>query len=415
MPASPLAPDRTAAATPIVGNERPLPVAIRGLVWGLAALAIGSLVAVGLLPLSSSYDDPWILPLFTGITASCGLVGAFIATRLPRNAVGWILWGFALATASGMVAQAYAAASLMEHGAGLPGTPVAAWYAGIPISPALAAVLLFLPVLFPEGRPPSRRWRPVLVLFSVMVGVVAFPPLFRPGPIQGIEVVSNPFGVPGIEPLIDTVAALGDVTAPFALPLAVGAPILRYRRGTAIERQQLKWFGSTAALAAAGLIAAVLVPDPYGTLGWVACMIALGFVPIAIGVAIFRYRLYEIDRIISRTLSYALVTALLAAVFIGMNLALQAVVSSATGVSTLGVAASTLVVAALFQPIRRRTQASVDRRFDRVRADAERAVAAFSARTRDEVDLAELHVSIVATVREAVHPEGAVLWLRRGP
>ncbi len=161
-------------------------------------------------------------------------------------------------------------------------------------------------------------------------------------------------------------------------------------------------------------LAATLLPQPYGQGAWIAASLSLGLVPVAIIIAILRYRLYEIDRIVSRTLSYALMTALLAAVFVGTNLGLQAIVSNATGGSTLAVAASTLVVAALFQPVRRRIQAQVDRRFNRARTDADRVVAAFAALTRDEVDLGELRRSIHATASEAVHPAGAALWLRAG-
>jgi hypothetical protein len=192
------------------------------------------------------------------------------------------------------------------------------------------------------------------------------------------------------------------------------AVVLRYRRGSPVERKQLKWFGSVAVLAFSMFFLAAVVPQPYGQGAWIAASLSMGLIPIAIGIAILRYRLYEIDRIVSRTLSYALVTALLAAAFIGTNLALQAVLVDATGGgTTLTTAASTLVVAALFQPVRRRIQRPIDRRFNRAGADAQRVVEAMSVTVRDEVDLERLRGSVVATASEAVHPAGAALWLRR--
>jgi hypothetical protein len=167
------------------------------------------------------------------------------------------------------------------------------------------------------------------------------------------------------------------------------------------------------ALAFSMFFTASLLPQPFGQWAWIVASLSLGLIPVAIGIAILRYRLYEIDRIVSRTLSYALVTALLAAVFVGTNIALQTVVVNATGGSTFIVAGSTLVVAALFQPVRRRIQAPIDRRFNRTRSDAERVVAAFTVQTRDEVDLATLRGSVLAAAAEAVHPAGAGLWLRR--
>ena len=180
-----------------------------------------------------------------------------------------------------------------------------------------------------------------------------------------------------------------------------------------MERKQLKWFGSVLVLALSAFFGATILPQPYGQWAWIVASLCMGLIPIAIGIAILRYRLYEIDRIVSRTLSYAVVTALLAGVFVATNLALQAVLVNATGGSTFTTAASTLVVAALFQPVRRRIQRPIDRRFNRAGADAQRVVEAMSVTVRDEVDLERLRGSVVATASEAVHPAGAALWLRR--
>ena len=238
--------------------------------------------------------------------------------------------------------------------------------------------------------------------------------LSRPGPLEGMPTVDNPLGMPALGGLPQALIDIGGIGALVCIPAGILAAVLRYRRGTAVERKQLKWFGSVLVLAFAMFFAATLLPQPYGQLAWIVASASIGLVPVAIGIAILRYRLYEIDRIVSRTLSYALVTALLAAAFIGTNLALQAVLVDATGGgTTLTTAASTLVVAALFQPVRRRIQRPIDRRFNRAGADAQQVVEAMSVTVRDEVDLERLSGSVVATASEAVHPAGAALWLRR--
>jgi hypothetical protein len=271
---------------------------------------------------------------------------------------------------------------------------------------------MLLPLLFPDGKVMSRRWGAVAVLLLVSATMTFVGALVRPGELEGMPGFENPLGMPALGGLPQGMVDLAGIGALACIPAGIVAAILRYRRGTAVERKQLKWFGSVLVFAFSMFFGAATLPQPYGQWAWVVASLTIGLIPLAIGIAVLRYRLYAIDRIVSRTLSYALVTGILAAAFLGTNLALQAVVSGATGGSTLTIAASTLVVAALFQPLRRRIQAPIDRRFNRARSDAELVVAAFSARTRDEVDLAQLHDTVVATVREAVHPAGAGLWLR---
>ena len=196
------------------------------------------------------------------------------------------------------------------------------------------------------------------------------------------------------------------------LPLAALAAALRFRRGTPTERQQLKWFGSPMALAALGLAGAATLPQPIGIACYVGMTVALGFVPVAIGIAILRYRLYDIDRLIGRTLAYAAITAILAAAFVATNLTVQALLAGVTGGATFTTAVSTLVVAGLFQPLRRRVQAPIDRRFNRAQVDAERVVEAFANLARDQVDLDMLNAAVVGAIDEAVAPSRASIWLR---
>jgi uncharacterized membrane protein YfcA len=205
-----------------------------------------------------------------------------------------------------------------------------------------------------------------------------------------------------------------DIATPIATIVALLAVVQRYRRGDVIERQQLRWFGASMVLAALGLLVIITVPDEFGTLGFGILVFSLGLIPLAIGIAILRYRLYEIDRIISRTIAWLLLTLILGAVFAALIVGLQALLAPATEGSTLAVAGSTLVAFALFQPLRRRVQLAVDRRFNRSRVDAERAREAFGNRLREDVDLDAVQGRLVETTRETLRPAGVGVWLRSG-
>jgi hypothetical protein len=211
----------------------------------------------------------------------------------------------------------------------------------------------------------------------------------------------------------DVLNAVTLIAFAIALPLAVASVVLRYRRGTPTEREQLKWFAASVGLTCACFGLAILPIAPFSDLGWIAGIVTISLIPVAIGIAILRYRLYEIDRIISRTLSYAAVTATLALVFVSVVLGLQAVLEPMTGENTIAVAVSTLIVAAMFQPLRRRVQSIVDRRFNRARYDAQRMVDAFSERLRDEVDIGTVTDELDVTITSALNPSMLGLWLRK--
>jgi hypothetical protein len=281
-------------------------------------------------------------------------------------------------------------------------------------------VLTFLLLLFPDGRPLTRRWWAVFwgaAGLSVAFLVITW---LDPAPItvDGLPNVPNPTGVRGLSPLLHS--ALGNGTWIFSfvfLLLAVVSVVVRYRRSAGEQRLQLKWFAYATAVSL-GLIFALLPVSPLGTAGQVAYDVAivagLGLaVPVAIGVSVLKYRLYAIDKIISRTVSYALVTGLVVGVYLGC-VALLTRVLPVRG--SVGVAVSVLAAAALFNPLRRRVQSLVDRRFDRARYDAERVVAQFSVQLRDQVDLDVLGEGLLGVVDDVLAPAHLSLWMREpGP
>ena len=367
------------------------------------------------------------LALLVGLTsgtglfeaAPYGLVGGFLAIRRPRSSIGWLLllgaWSFAVSslTAPASVAQltSGAVSSLV-----LAITVVQAW-SGSP----LIVVLFVITLTFPAGRLPIGRWgqlaRFALALVVLLAVLSAFAPTISvniPSSSSGVT-VANPLAVfPGWSGWI-VLSAGPPITLVFTAA-GVASMFVRLRRAGSVERAQLRWLVWSMAFIVVGFIVGLVGDSVFvnglGGAVWLPAIVAFCLPPVAIGIAILRYRLYEIDRIISRTISYGVVTLVLASVFVVVVLAAQAVLGPLTGSSTIAVAGSTLLVAALFQPIRRRVQRLVDRRFNRTRYDAERTVAAFADRLRDEVDLEALRAEILATVSAAVEPSAVSLWLR---
>jgi hypothetical protein len=290
--------------------------------------------------------------------------------------------------------------------------------------PAMALIAGWIPILFPTGTLPGPRWRaPAALLLSLTsLGLIAM--ALRPGPIVGApDAMVNPFGVewwPGfLQPFVDAVPL--EVLA--TLLLAVVAVISRYRRGDRIVRLQIRWFVAAVAIVPLSLLGMLLelgvratgafgdqADAPNGITSALVTYAGILAMPIAIGIAMTRYRLYEIDRLISRTIGWALVTGVLGAVFVGTVVGLQAILDQVMQGETLAVAASTLLAFALFQPVRRRVQTAVDHRFDRARYDGERTAASFAERRRDQVDLAELEADIAGTVGSALRPR-SFSWL----
>lgn len=288
---------------------------------------------------------------------------------------------------------------------------VAIWVSHWAWAPGLGLLLTFVPLLFPDGRLPSRRWRPVAWLSAIPIVII---------PVLTAVALWSWRGPALLDP--NSVSqATGDLSAvlfpAYVLMLGCGlaclaALLLRFRRARGMERQQLKWL----LFACAVTITILLVVQPNTSNEWkLGTLLALPLfpsVPVAAGVAILRYRLYEIDRIINRTLVYGLLTVLLGAVYIAGVFGLGQLLDSVTGESALAVAAYTLAVAALFQPLRRRIQAVVDRRFNRRRYDAAKTIEAFSTRLRDQLDLDTLSTELLSIVDQTTEPTRASLWLR---
>jgi hypothetical protein len=383
---------------------------LRSIVW-LLAVGAPLLLAVVISQAPTDGQDAWAIPTYTAVVASWCLVGAIIATRQPRNRMGWLILGVGLATTISLLGQAWSLLSLSTFGGTLPATMIGAWLTWLFLS-ALAVALLFVPLLFPDGAPPSRRWRPVMLLAAGAIGTQALGTIVMPGTVSDLDGFQNPTGVPQLAAVAQVMIDVGGLALLLCLPFSVLAPIVRFRRGSAVERQQLKWFGSASGLAALSLLGATTLPQPLGLMSWMAMTVAIGLVPVAIAVAILRYRLFDIDRLVSRTVAYAIVTVVLALTFVVTNIALQSALADLTGSSTLVTAAATLLVAALFQPLRRRVQRVVDRRFDRARVDAEVVTERLAADIRDQVDLDRLRSVVVAAVDDSVAPAGSALWLR---
>ena len=339
-----------------------------------------------------------------------GIVGAVIVARQPHNTIGWLCGAIGLGTSLFQFMEDYAYNALARD---LPGGVVLAMLGASPWAALLGLIGIFLPLLFPTGRLLSPRWRPVAWAAAVVISAASV--LFALRPIRLFEVPSfpvNPFGIEGAAATIEVAGSVALALMGLLALLAAASVVIRFRRASGVERQQLKWFAYAAALVAAFLGMSPIF-DPQGRLGDVLFFVSFALVPAAIGIAILRYRLYEIDRLINRTLVYGLLTALLAGVYTGAVLVLGQVFGGVgRDPPSWAVAGATLAVAALFQPARRRIQVVVDRRFNRRKYDAAKTVEAFSARLRDEIDLDALSAELLAVVNQTMQPTTAALWLR---
>jgi hypothetical protein len=350
------------------------------------------------------------------------LVGAILVSRLPRQPIGWLLWTSGLLFALTRITQGLADRGLTADPGSVPGAIWFAWVNTWVGTPGFLLLGVLLPLLYPTGRPPSPHWRPLAIVVMVELAALSAVAAISPFPSgtypPGVQNPLAPGGLLGDELVV--VQNVLSLALLLLLGLALASLVVRYRRAKGIEREQLKWFAFVGAIAITALAIAGLFKgstgDVLATIDWFGWLIGIGglvLMPVAIGIAVLRYRLYEIDRLISRTISWASVSAVLVAVFVAVILVTQAVLASITSSNTIAVAASTLVVFAIFQPLRRRVQARVDRRFNRARYDAERTVAAFAGRLRDEVDLGQLTTEIAAAVDATLQPVSVSLWLRR--
>jgi hypothetical protein len=354
------------------------------------------------------------IPAFVLATLSASTVGALLASRRPRHPVGWLLLGLGLPVALSGVATGYANYGLMARPGSLPAADWAALYHGVSILAALAA-LQFVLLLTPTGSLPSPRWRwwPRVAAGAAVVALATSLLLPFDPPYQATP---NPLEVLALAGLLRPLSNLTWAVTALGLPVAAVSLLLRFRRARGVERQQLRWLVLAAALAAA-VLAATLLALAVGLvgstgdevlLGWVSAVV-LGLMPLATGAAILRYRLYDLDRIVSRTVAYGLLTVLLGGGYAVVVLGLGQLLGRD---STLVVAGATLAVAALFQPARRRVQGAVDRRFNRRRYDAARTIQGFSTRLREQVDLDALTAELLVVADQTMQPTRVSIWLR---
>jgi hypothetical protein len=388
------------------------------LAWPLAALGIGlSLLGQLILVLgtgvSTPLDDEITLAVVGHYVAlyAFPLVGALIATRRPENAIGWLFVAIGLCQGITLAGAAYADYALFAGRASLPAGEWAAWFAaGVDVVFIIGIFALVL--IFPAGRPPSPRWRWALRGVVAGGGMITLATLLGPGRVLDVLPVENPVAFEGAGTLSNVVGAIGVLFFAPAVAVTLVGAVLRFRRARGVERQQFKWFALAVSLLFACFLLTTL--DVLGSVSYALIGIAFAGIPVSVGVAILRYRLYDIDRVISRTLVYAVLTLILGAAYAGMVLAGQAVFSSFAGGSDLAIAASTLVVAAAFLPARSRVQRFVDRRFYRRRYDAQRTLSRFGARLRDQVELDGLRADLEGVVRDTMQPAHVSLWLREG-
>lgn len=409
---------------------------LRASAWALAGLA----VALGLVLLAMSVawaGTPgvgpaavWqVVPVLLFFVAS-PVVGALIISRVrPDHPIGWLFIVSSGALAFGLVIDTYVTRHVALGGEVGPAA-VLKWLGSWSSAPAFATLPLFA-LLFPDGRPPSRRWIPLIWTTLIGAALLMFSEALRPEVIiftAGAElIVPNPFSIPAIAPVATAAGAVALALILGSVLLAMLALVLRFKRSRGTERQQLKWFvlamGTLATLlvtsamieaVASGGRAEMSAMDPVAQAVWILAISSLVLLPLSAGVAILRYRLYDIDVLINRALVYGALSAMLLGTYVFSVLVLTALVRPITGSGDLAVAVSTLAVLALFQPLRARIQRAVDRRFYRARYDAARTIDRFGARLREQVDLDQLRGELIGVVDETIKPAHASLWLRGG-
>jgi hypothetical protein len=390
-----------------------------GLAWALWAVTLLGLATTAWLDqLLRQAGRPELSWFGAGNAASVGAaviaatIGALVASRRPRHPVGWLLLAMALALTLSGAGGGYKWYGLVAR----PGTlPAASYLVGFSNGLNIVSISCagFVLLLTPTGSLPSRHWRWWARVAAAAAVVFVAASVVDPMPVYPeYPGIGNPFGVPALaEPPLDTLIPAAGLVVLVALVVAAGSLVGRFRRARGVERQQLRWLAWGAALAAVALVVAIAELARHGdtVLFQAAIGACMALLPLATGAAILRYRLYDLDRIISRTLAYGLLTVLLGLGYAAVVLGLGRLLPQG---SSLVVAAATLAVAAVFQPARRRIQQAVDRRFNRGRYDAARTIAAFSTRLRDQVDLDTLTSELLAVVDQTMQPTQASLWLR---
>jgi hypothetical protein len=387
------------------------------LAWTMWALSTAlTMLSIWLLVLGLSRPNVPVYPYWaegTLLAVGYSTVGAVVASRRPQNPIGWILCAIGLSWGAAHFNSEYATYALLAVPGSLLAGELAAWFYSWLWVPGLG-LIVFLALLFPRGRLPSPRWRPFAWLSVLLVAAGTIMAAFSPGPILSLVSIHNPLGIEGLPNVYQQLQALM-----FTLIFVASASlVVRLLHARGVERQQIKWVAFAGALAASASLPTFTVFEAMDlrwleTVGHIAALVGISGVPTAVGIAILRHHLYDIDRIINRTLVYGALTAILVAHYFGSVVWLQMVFVELTGQrSTLAVVASTLVIAALFNPFHRWVQAFIDRRFYRRKYDARKTLGAFSAKLRNETDLDALSDDLVGVVRETMQPAHVSLWLR---
>jgi len=389
------------------------PARLAWALWALTMLAVAAVAWLDRLLRQAGRPElattvgavPPILAVLSATT-----VGAVLASRRPRHPVGWLLLGCGLSLGANGVASLYAPYGLLARPGALPGAGYLAQ--SYPATAGMALAFLgFVLLLTPTGSLPSPRWRWWARVAAAAPVVFLLAAALAPRPRESrYEVLDNPFDFHALDGALLVTHQVALAVTSLAVLVAGGSLMARFRHAAGVERQQLRWLALAAvlvSLAVVGVLVALAIGSPVLT-GWAAGA-CLAILPLAIGAAVLRYRLYDVDRIISRTLAYGLLTLLLGLGYAGVVLGLVPLLGQG---SSLVVAGATLAVAAVFQPLRRRVQRLVDRRFNRRRYDAALTIQAFSTRLRDELDLDTLTGELVAVVEETMQPTSVSLWLR---
>jgi hypothetical protein len=386
--------------------------------WTLLCLAVAFLallLALGLSrPRLSDLDDFGARDI-TFIVSFVAFVpmGALIASRRPENPIGWIACGIGLFNAASGAAYEYGVRALLVHPGRLPGGELASWLSAWTWAPGLA-LLAFLMLLFPTGRPPTRRWTWVgwIAAADILVLIGSAMSLW---PYRGAALLRETLPR---APLIEAVVGVAWTVMLVLILISLASLIVRFRRSRGEERQQLKWLAYVAAVVTILFVNELFLVEwlgagetTFGIVGEHLLNLSGAAFPIAAAIAILKYRLYDLDLVINRTLVYGSLTAILAAAYLGIVVVLQNAIPGADD-SDLTIAGSTLAVAALFRPLRARVQGFIDRRFYRRKFDAQRTLETFSSRLREDVDLDHLSADLLRIVRDTLQPAHASLWLR---
>jgi hypothetical protein len=389
--------------------------------WILCGLSVGLVVASLVLQILTADVVVGGLFGFRGATVVPTLVfallGLLLALRLPDNPIGWLFLGASLTSALQRGGFEYGAFELIAGRADLPGAEVAAWLGGWLWVPLVGIVAVFVIMLFPDGRFLSSRWRDAGWLGGVAIVLTSLGFATLPGPMESAADLPNPFAIraPWLEP-VTLLSVFGLYVTSCAA--AAASLVLRFKRARTTERAQIKWVAYAAGLLALVFIAGapVFAADQRGSIAFRVLsnllLLALSGVPVGVAIGVLRYRLYEIDRVINRTLVYAALTAVLATAYFGLVVVMQSLFATFTADSDVAVAASTLAVAALFRPAKSRVQGFIDRRFYRRKYDAEQTLRGFSERLRNEVELDALEADVLGVVADTVRPAHVSLWLR---